>query len=125
MNYRDSQDLKRTKAILKQAYPLIMSTYKIMSINSFSEIFSVSGNTFHDFLVTAKVLDENYVPSDLGVMWSATVMCKGKKQKYNPNNALVRFEFLEILVRIAHDKYKNQYSTISGAVEKLMTLLTP
>lgn len=37
--------------------------------------------------------------------WNATITPKVKGQVYNPGSALVRYEFMEILVRVAHDKY--------------------
>lgn len=59
--------------------------------------------------------------SDLGVNWNAASIPKVKGQLYNPGNALTRYEFLEILVRIAHDRYirTKQLKSISKAVTQL------
>ncbi len=51
------------------------------------------------------MIDSLYSSSDLGVNWNATLLQKVKGQVYNPGNALVRYEFMEILVRVAHDRY--------------------
>lgn len=70
-----------------------------------SEFRCITGNFLIDFMNSCKVFDNMYTMSDLGVNWSAVLIPKVKGQLYNPGNALVRYEFLEILVRIANDRY--------------------
>ena len=68
---------------------------------SFAENFSVSANVCHEFVMGAKVFNSDYTVADFGVNWSATLSNRGARAAYNPPNALVRFEFLELVVRMA------------------------
>lgn len=50
-------------------------------------------------------MDQYYTSSDMGVNWNAVSISKNKGQLYNAANALCRYEFLEVIVRIAYDRY--------------------
>ena len=93
------------REILLENYEVIYDTYKWISAYSGSEIFSIGSNVFTDFLNECKVIDNLYGASDFGVNWNACIVPKEKDQVYNPGNALVSYEFLEILVRVANDRY--------------------
>lgn len=86
-----------------------------------SEYPCITANFLTDFLNSCNVLDNLYTMSDLGVNWNAVIIPKIKGQLYNPGNALIRYEFLEILVRIAHDRYirTRQLKSILNAVTLL------
>jgi hypothetical protein len=86
-----------------------------------SEYPCITANFLTDFLNSCNVFDNLYVMSDLGVNWNAVIIPKIKGQLYNPGNALVRYEFLEILVRIAHDRYirTKQLKSILNAITLL------
>lgn len=50
-------------------------------------------------------MDQYYTSSDMGVNWNAVSTSKSKGQLYNASNALCRYEFMEIIVRIGYDRY--------------------
>ncbi|OMJ80561.1 hypothetical protein SteCoe_19157 [Stentor coeruleus] len=93
------------KEFLHEHYESIYYTYKTLSSLGGSEIFSIGSNVLTDFLNECKLIDDLFGPSDIGVNWNACITPKEKGQIYNPGNGLVRYEFLEILVRIAYDRY--------------------
>lgn len=100
-----SSEHKALKAILSENYYEVIETFRYLASQSGNEFFTVGSNVLTDFLNQGKALDELYEASDFGVNWSSTIVPKGPKQPFNPGNALVRYEFMELLVRIAYDRY--------------------
>ena len=101
---KSSQEQQSLKNLLLKIYPSLIETFKFLSVQSGNEYPSIGSNVFIDFLNQGQFFDDNYNLSDLGVNWNSVIVPK-KKQPYNPGNALVRYEFTEILVRIAFDRY--------------------
>lgn len=77
-------------------------------------------NAFTDFLNKGHILDEYLKLSDIDILFYTTNAAI-VKAAYNPDRALVRYQFLEIIVRIAMEKYhKNKLcETPSEAVKML------
>lgn len=111
------------KEILLGHYSDIIETYRALSSYSTSEIYSVGSNIFVDFLNECSLIDSLYGPSDIGVNWSASKVPKEKNQLYNSGNGLIRYEFLEILVRVANDRYvRNKVcGNLVDAVKKIFS----
>lgn len=101
---KSSQEQQSLKNLLVKTYPSLIETFKFLSVQSGNEYPSIGSNVFIDFLNQGQFFDQNYNLSDLGVNWNSVIVPK-KKQPYNPGNALVRYEFVEILVRVAFDRY--------------------
>eukprot|EP00358_Blepharisma_japonicum_P001299 CAMPEP_0202955260 /NCGR_PEP_ID=MMETSP1395-20130829/51643_1 /ASSEMBLY_ACC=CAM_ASM_000871 /TAXON_ID=5961 /ORGANISM="Blepharisma japonicum, Strain Stock R1072" /LENGTH=375 /DNA_ID=CAMNT_0049671631 /DNA_START=936 /DNA_END=2060 /DNA_ORIENTATION=- len=123
MNFVKNQaDQDKVKDILKANYKHIRETYKFLAAFSGSEIFSIGSNVLTDFLNQCQILDSNYAASDLGVNWNSCIVPKEKGQLYNPGSALVRYEFMEIMVRIANDRYiRNKIcTTVAESIQKLL-----
>jgi hypothetical protein len=99
---KNLEDLKKT---LQNYYPIIRESYKTLSSYSGGDLPCIGTNTMTDLLSTCKVFDQNYSITDFGVNWNTVLVQTVKNQQFNPGNALIRYEFLEILVRIAFDKY--------------------
>ncbi|CAG9334034.1 unnamed protein product [Blepharisma stoltei] len=120
--FKSTEDMESCKRLLRRYYPLIRNTYKILSAISGNEIFSMGINAFFDFLNQCGTFDSYYSAADVGVNWNATLSSKIKNQTYNPGNALIRYEFLEVLARVAYDKFfKSKLAkTVTEAVEKLL-----
>ena len=118
---KDETVKTQTKEVLKSRYELVLEAYKSLSALSGSENFAIGSNVLSDFLSQCKVIDGSFSLSDLGVNWN--VSNSSKTENNNLRNGLCRYEFLEILVRIAHDKYirNRTLQTIPEAVEKLFT----
>ena len=103
-------------------YAMLKLAYKNLSAYGGSDLFSIGSNVFTDFLNECKLVDSMYALSDFGVNLSSTLIQKEKGQLYNPGNSLVRYEFIEILVRVAADRYiRNKLSNnIVDAIEKMI-----
>lgn len=122
-NFIRSQDEQNSlKTVLRSNYALIKTSYKILSAYSGSDVFSIGSNILNDFLNQCKIYDSFYAISDFGVNLTSTLVQKEKGQIYNPGNSLVRYEFLEILVRIAMDKYiRNKiFNSYNQAMQRLL-----
>lgn len=102
---KKQKELDSVKSVLRQHYHLIKEAYKTLASYSGGEIPCVGSNTMTDLLNQCQVFDQYYQVTDFGVNWSTALVQTIKNQVYNPGNSLVRYEFLEILVRIAFDKY--------------------
>jgi len=119
---KNQGDQDKVKEILRSHYKHIRETYKYLSAFSGSDMFSIGSNVLTDFLNQCLILDSNYAVSDLGVNWNSCIVPKEKGQLYNPGSALVRYEFMEILVRVANDRYiRNKIcTTVSESIQKLL-----
>lgn len=104
-NFVKLYDQEALKSILRNSYMQIIETFRYLASLSGNEYLTIGSNIFTDFLNQNGIYDDLYEPSDLGVNWNAVIVPKEKKQPFNPGNSLVRYEFLELLVRIANDKY--------------------
>ena len=102
---KNPEDQANLKSYVREHYSLIKAAYKSLSAYSGSDLFSIGSNVFTDFLNECKIIDSLYGISDFGVNLNSTLIQKEKGQVYNPGNSLVRYEFLEILIRIAGDRY--------------------
>ena len=109
------QDLNKLKHILRQNYYFIIETFKILACQSGNEYFTIGSNVFTEFLSQLRAFDSLFSIGDLGVNWN-TVIVPRTKQPFNPGNSLVRYEFMELLVRISHDRYVR--SKICGTINE-------
>ena len=119
---KKSQDLSQLKSCLLKYYESIKEAYKVLASYSGGELPCIGANLLTELLNQTSVFDEYYKDSDFGVNWSTVLGQITKNQPYNPGNALVRHEFMEMLVRIAHDKYiRNKISpSLTEAMKMLM-----
>lgn len=104
-NWLKSQDHEAMKEVLKKSYKQIMETFRYLGSQSSNELLAVGSNIITEFLYKCKLIDDLYQVSYLGVNWNAVNNPKEKRQAFNPWNALVRYEFVELLIRIAHERY--------------------
>ncbi|CAG9334427.1 unnamed protein product [Blepharisma stoltei] len=114
-------DQEHVKSILKAIYQSFREFYKYFSATGGGEIFCIGPNGMSEFLNMCNIIDELYDVTDIGVNWNAIKSQVHKDQIYNAKNGICRYEFMEILVRIANDKYiRNKVcSTVGDAIEKL------
>ena len=119
---KNSDDMNSLRQLARENYAIIKLSYKNLSAYGGSDVFSIGSNVFTDFLNECKIIDSTYQLSDLGVNMNSTLIQKEKNQKYNPGNSLVRYEFLEIIIRVAADKYirTRQCSAYTEAFARLM-----
>jgi hypothetical protein len=67
---------------------------------------AISMNDFTSFARKAKFVDKNLSSSTLDRLFIAANVEVGEEQDDNPDKALIRFEFIELLARVAIEKYK-------------------
>ena len=121
---RGEGEADKVKAFIKQHYRAIRETYKFYSgISPMGRVTCVLGGTMSEIIQHCpNLLDGKYVKiSDIDL---AVIACNGGRAGNNylsPNNALVRFQFIEVLCRLAADKYfkPGVVPTYSEAVVKL------
>lgn len=103
---KEPKDLQTVKDMLWKVYRQIKDIYKYYSaIGVSGDIFSMPVNAFTDFLNQGNVIDNrNLKLADTDLLF-ITTNAVTTKQPFNPDRALVRFQFMEIIVRLAMDKY--------------------
>ena len=60
---------------------------------------------FTDIVNRCGLIDGSFGLSDLDLVLTNTNYNEVRNSPLNPSNAIVRFEFIEAIVRIANDKY--------------------
>ena len=120
---KDPKDLENTKTFLREKYKIIRESYKTLSAYSTSEIPCIGSNSIIELLSLCNIFDNLYGISDFGVNWNSCIVPTVKNQVFNPANALVRYEFLEIIVRVAYDRYyrTKTFNTVFDSVKTLFT----
>lgn len=118
---KNKEDFAGVKEKLRKIYKNFRECYKYLSAVGGNEIFSIGSNVLSDFLNQCKIFDDLFSLSDLGVCWNAVNANQAKDQIYNAGNGLCRYEFMEMIVRIANDKFlrKGICQTVSESFEKL------
>ncbi|KAL4468589.1 hypothetical protein ABPG74_005092 [Tetrahymena malaccensis] len=107
--YCMNQQMKdECKQILKKEYNLIRCVYKYYaSLGIVGDIPCITQNQFSNISLKMKLTDgKNFKISDLDYNFITVNSSKNKEKNYrNPDKAMIRFEFLEVIARIAIDKY--------------------
>ena len=83
------------------------------------------GTNIRDFMVyaaEANLIDKVCDKKCLDRLFTAANLMLDKNMEDNPDNALLRYEFIELLVRVAREKYQKTggCETTTEAMEKLM-----
>lgn len=102
---KDQYELQKIKTYLSSKYKIIKEIYKYYSsISPQGEIWSIGQMVFTELCNEAKIVDTNFRLSDLDFHMKGALYSEVRNPR-SPPNALVRFQFMEILTRIAIDKY--------------------
>eukprot|EP00347_Sterkiella_histriomuscorum_P017828 403347825 len=103
---KDESELSQIKAYLKSIYKSIRECYKhYAGINPQNDIPSIGQNAFQDFVNNCQILEGDLIKlSDVDLEFIST-NAGNKNQRLNPDRALVRYQLMEICVRIAIFKY--------------------
>ena len=106
---KNVEELKLIEDLLWANYKALKETYKFFaSYNPSGDVWSISSNPLTDFVNQAGLVDGKTLKlSDVDLKFIATCSSalEWKGNFRNPERALVRFQFLEFLVRLAEDKY--------------------
>ena len=101
-------DLKNIRALLYDIYKQLKDCYKYYAaIGAPSEIWSIPLNTFTEFGLSAGIIDGKLMKlSDFDRIFIATYTRTDKERNpRNPDRAVVRYQFMEGLVRMCDQKY--------------------
>jgi hypothetical protein len=106
----NEEEIEGIKSELGKGYKIFKSAYKYLSgvgTGSGGGVFSIPLNCFTDFvkqidLVNGK--DIRFAESDTQFL---TLNKRSKPSNLNPGVALIRFQFLEIIVRLALKRYED------------------
>jgi len=119
------EDQKNIKQLLYEIYKQIKDCYKYYAaIGAPSEIWSIPLNTFTEFGLSANIIDGKLMKlSDFDRIFIATYTRTDKERNpRNPDRAVVRYQFMEGLVRMCDQKYLGNgvVSTFTEAMKLLL-----
>ena len=106
MIVKSERERAKVKEFLRENYKVIKDVYKYYSsLTGSSEMFSISMNSYKEFLTRTEMIDGKLLKlSEIDLPFTATNKIN-VKMPFNPERALVRFQLLEIIVRVALEKY--------------------
>lgn len=103
------------KEILRSNYKSLKAVYKYLAaVGVTGDVWSIGSNAFTDFLVKCKIIDDNLRLKDADLKFIATITDPSlAKNPRNPEKSIVRYQFLELWVRLAEQKYITAGTTTS------------
>ena len=99
---KDKEDYDNVCAVIEEHYEILKNTHIELCTRSHFPFTQAKG--YLDFAKRANFVDKQLKSRDIDRLFVATNYEEGE-QDGNPDNQLVRFEFIEMLVRIAKEKY--------------------
>lgn len=92
---------------MREYYPLIREIYKRLSgLSGSGSVFAIGWNTFTEFINTSlNILHKDYLRLDDCDRTFISVNATSRKSTLIPANALTRFKFLEVLLRLGIKRY--------------------
>ena len=117
---KDPEDLQRTYEMLLKYYRPLRDFF-FQQISNHKSYPTIDWN---DFVLICKnwgIIDQNLVISDVDIIFVATNV-EIEDQEGNDDRSLCRFEFYEIITRMANKKYleKKIEPTIADSLERLL-----
>lgn len=106
---KNEEELVKIKKILKENYKVIREMYKYFSgFDTINGAPSIGSNVFSDMMNQCNAVDSQYVMlSDIDIEMVASNAGKNKMANpRNPERGLVRYQMIEMIVRIAVRKYQ-------------------
>lgn len=106
---KNADDLAQIKKSLRASYRIIREMYKHFSaVEPSSSVPCIGSNVFSDIMNQCNVVDSNFVKlSDIDIETVASNAGKNKMANpRNPERALVRYQMIEMIVRLALRKYQ-------------------
>jgi hypothetical protein len=118
------EEMKEVKAVLWNCYSIVMDAFEFYSVmgTSLTQAYTIQSNAFNDFVDDCKITDmATCKRKDIDTIFIVANLEEDKQSKTNKVNddrALMRFEFLECVVRIAIAKYlkSGQTNDVSDAL---------
>ena len=123
LKYKKSSE-EEVKQAMKLGYPLMREVYRANAgYGKIGNIFSIALNQYTDVLKEQVRLIDGYVISVSDADRFFITVNSGKKGPLIPANALIRFQFVEILLRMALKKYfeSGEAQSEAQAVEMMVS----
>ncbi|CAD8081706.1 unnamed protein product [Paramecium primaurelia] len=106
---KEQDQLIQVKQYLHRIYRDLVSAYRHYSAYSPSgDIWSISLNVFTDIFQSSFVDNKSYLLKDLDISFRQTTSKYINQTRTSTSHALLRHQFIEILVRMSMDKYCKQ-----------------
>jgi hypothetical protein len=111
------EELKEVKDVMWSCYSTIMDAFEFYSVmgTSLTQAYTIQMNAFNDFVDDCKITDlQTCKRKDIDTIFIVANLEEDKQSKINKANddrALMRFEFLDCVVRIAIAKYLKSGAT--------------
>ncbi|EGR32874.1 leucine rich repeat protein [Ichthyophthirius multifiliis] len=107
---RNEEDEQEVANFFSQRYAQIKNFYKFYASKSpVGDIWAIQNGVFLEFIDKIKIIDNKLVKdADINIKWVATVSSIPQSDKTNPRNpvqGINRYQIMEILIRIAEEKY--------------------
>ena len=121
---KNPADQEKVKEVLYKHYKLIKELYRQYSSWSpfNTDIWAVSNNAFTEFCYLAKIITKDTPLTIIDLTFITTNSISGADLKGNslvPERGLVRFQFMEGLVRLSEEKFKK-----NGHADSLLASVT-
>lgn len=120
LKYKKSTE-KEVKEMARKNYRLFKDAYRVQAgLGNAGSVFSVPLNQYTTFLQELELIDNhNFKQADADRMFiGINTVVDGKRGANNPANSLVRYQIMELLIRVAMDKYSIMPNEAS-ALEKV------
>lgn len=101
---KDPLDAMHVKEILENIYSHFKETYRHLAALGGNDHLCIGPNITIDFLNQCHAFDDLFEMGDFGVCWNSTKANRGKNEAHL-GNRLSRHEFMEMITRIAIDKF--------------------
>ncbi len=96
--------VRRFKAVAREYYVWIKAGYKFYSTSG-QEVPSITPNKYQEFVQETDLISKDFPQAKIELCKTASIAIQKKKYSYNPMNAIVRYEFFELVVRLSRAKY--------------------
>ena len=125
-DFKNENDLKELKILLRQNYKNIIDCYKTLSSYSGFSIWQISQSTLTDWVNKCNdLVDKKYDINNIFLVETSitsSMIDKEERTKNNNKNLcdnLVRHQFMSLLVKVPKDKYIRTLKTMDNALESV------
>jgi hypothetical protein len=95
---------------IREIYPLIIDSFKhYATLSTKKDNIYMSYHEMLDFIRDCKIIDGSFTRLDYDIIFKA-INYNEQESDINPQNGVVRHEFIEAIVRIAVEKYMHRGS---------------
>lgn len=105
------------KAVMKKHYPELCFVFDYYATQGSGDVFCIQANAFYDMCADCRIINEK-IPGcgkkDLAILFTAANVEENRlaeDSKANDDKALVRFEFIEMMLRIAIARFVSTGTT--------------